>query len=160
MADDVLLQMITQNDQKHEDAHKRLRQSIREVEERLESNFEYLRDGHLAVKSRMDAAEQHALQPIDASKLVLSTKVVVGIVATAIALAAGMWASTAGVRSDVRDILTRMEAQKTATESTAKLQEVQLQSVKIAVDEMRRRQELQQYEISQLKEAILQRRER
>lgn len=122
MADDVLLGMITQNDAKHEDGHRRLRQSLRELEERLESNFQYLKDGHLAAKARLDVLEDHTKQPVDAARLVMTPRVVLGIVTVTIAIAGGLWASTAGLRSDVRDILTRMDAQRTTYEATAKLQ--------------------------------------
>lgn len=151
----VLLQMVSQNDQKHDDAHKRLRVSFRELEDRIESNFEYLRDGFMANRARMDALEKQAGMPVDVTKLVLTPRVVVAIVVASLTLAGGIWASTAGLRSDVRDILTRMEAQTATYESVAKLQEVQSNALKTAVDDMKRRQELQQYEIQQLKEVIL-----
>lgn len=152
-----LLQMITQNDQKHDEGHRRLRQALRDLEERVESNFAYLKDGFLANKSRLDTMDKLSTLPVDAAKLVLTPRVVVAIVAAAITLAGGIWASTAGLRSDVRDILTRMDAQKATYESSMKLQEVQSAALKTSVDDMKRRQELQQYEIQQLKEAILRR---
>lgn len=155
MADDVLLQMITQNDDKHEKAHRRLRESLTELAEKVESNYQYLKDGHTADKSRIDAMEKQLGLPIDTARLALTPRVVFTIVTICIALAGGIWSSTSGLRSDVRDILTRMDAQKTAQEATIKLQELQSKTLQTAIDDMKRRQELQQYEIQQLKEVIL-----
>lgn len=97
----------------------------------------------------------------DASKLSFPLQLVIGIVAAF----GAMWASTYGLRSDVRDILTRMEGQAAIAAEQAKLQEQRaiaeskLQderagAMKEAVADMRRRQELQQYEIQQLSKTI------
>lgn len=68
---------------------------------------------------------------------------VAAIVAAFLAIAGTMWA----LRSDVRDILTRMELQ-------AKLQEERASSMRESLEAMKRRQELQQYELQALKQAI------
>lgn len=147
-----LLQMIELNDQKHDDAHKRLRTDLRELETQVNAGFQSLREGYSANVNKIEAL---AAKPLDATKLVLAPRVVVSIVACSIGLAGAVWASTAGLRSDMRDILTRMEAQKQASEAAGRLQEVQTSAIKTSVDEMKRRQELQQYEIQNLKEVIL-----
>lgn len=139
--DDGLLQMIEQNDDKHEEAHRRLRQDLDKLEEQVNKGLQSLRDGFNANKSRIETVEQ---KPIDATKLVLSTPVVVTIVVIALGIAAGVW----GIRSSMQQLADKLE-------SSAKLQDVQNTALKTSVDEMRRRQELQQYEIQGLKEAIL-----
>ena len=149
---DGLLELLDQTDQKHEDAHKRLRSDFRLLEERVDDAFKLLNEGHLANKQRITEV---ANTPIDPSKVMFTPKIVGSIVGTALLVSGSMWAFNTGMRSDVRDILTRMEAQKTAIEQAVKLQDVQTASIKTSVDEMRRRQELQQMQIAELKESII-----
>jgi len=147
-----LLQMIDQNDEKHDDAHKRLRTDLDRFEGQMQAALNEIRERQSEIRAKVEEA---AGRPIDAMKLVLTPRVVMSIVASALVVAGTMWASTLGLRSDVRDILTRMEAQKSANEAAVKLQEIQANSLRNAVDDMKRRQELQQYEIQALKEVIL-----
>lgn len=67
----------------------------------------------------------------------------------------GMWTITSGLRSDVRDILTHMTMQRQIDESQAKIQEERANAMRESIDAMKRRQELQQYEIQGLKELML-----
>lgn len=150
-----LLQMVQQNDDKHDDAHGRLRRDLRELEHQLTAGFQSLREADGKLQAAID-------KPLDPAKVMLAPRLVVAIVAGVLGVAGGMWATTSGLRSDVRDILTRMEAQSTAmdsqsraSEALGKLQEVQQAAIRQSIDEMKRRQELQQYEIQGLKEVIL-----
>lgn len=149
---DSLLQMIGQNDEKHDAAHERLRYDLRALEAQVDAGFQALRASDATLLGDMKAM---AATPVDVAKLVLAPRLVASIVAAALLMAGGMWASTSGLRSDVRDILTRMEAQKTAGEAVAKVQEVQSITLRAAVDDLKRRQELQQSDIQVLKDAIL-----
>jgi hypothetical protein len=67
----------------------------------------------------------------------------------------GMWTITSGLRSDVRDILTHMTMQRQIDEGQAKIQEERANAMRESIDAMKRRQELQQYEIQGLKELML-----
>lgn len=82
-------------------------------------------------------------------------EIVAVIVSGFLAVSGGMWASTYGLRSDVRDILTRMDGQAKIAELNAKLQEQGLLTLRESIEAMKRRQELQQYEIQGLKEVVL-----
>lgn len=150
-----LWQAIAQTDEKHDAAHKRLREDIRELQaqhENLIASLSNLRDKQMENGNRIDNI---AKTPPNIENLIMSPKVLVSIVVFTITVIGSIWSSTSGLRSDVRDILTRMEAQKTAYDATSKLQEVQSNALKTAIDDMKRRQELQQYEIQGLKEAII-----
>ena len=148
----ALRQIIEPFDEKHDDAHKRLRQDLRDFKIQLDHGLQSMREE--IAKDRAEIASLKAT-PVDATNLILRGRVIVALVLTVVGICAGVWGSTAGLRSDVRDILTRIEAQKTAVDAATKLQEMQSTSLKVAIDEMKRRQELQQYEIQGLKEAIL-----
>lgn len=156
---DVLYQAMEQMDEKHDAAHKRLREDFRELEERMNDALQLIRDRQQENRERISKI---ADMPPNAEKLILNAKTIIAMVIFAVSITGGVWsansgvrAETSGLRSDVRDILTRMEAQKNAYDSIAKLQEVQSNTVKTAIDDMKRRQELQQYEIQNLKEVIL-----
>lgn len=150
-----LLQMVQQNDDKHEEAHERLRRDLRELEKQVSAGLQSSRDSDTALRILIE-------RPIDPGKVMLAPKLVVTIVLGVLSVAGAVWGLNSGMRSDVRDILTRMEAQRTtiesqskASEALGKLQEVQQSAIRNAIDEMKRRQELQQYEIQGLKEVIL-----
>jgi hypothetical protein len=83
----------------------------------------------------------------DASKLKFPLTLTVSLVVGALSMAGSFWFATSGIRSDVRDIKTRMEMQ-------AQLDGERQDNIRDALIDMKRRQELQQYEIQSLKEAI------
>lgn len=87
--------------------------------------------------------EQRGQRYTDGLRISFPLPYVFIIVGAFLAAAGGIWT----LRSDVRDILTRMELQ-------AKLQDERADSLRESVESMKRRQELQQYEIQGLKEAI------
>lgn len=97
----------------------------------------------------------HDRRSTDVSRLTFTPQIVAAIVISFLAVAGGMWTSTYGLRSDVRDILTRMESQVQVSELSMKLQEERAKTLSESIEAMRRRQELQQYEIQGLKEVIL-----
>lgn len=138
---DGLIQMVQQNDEKHDEAHRRLRQDFDKLEEQVNKGFESIRERITASESNIKSIEK---TPIDATKLVLSTPVVVTLVIMALGIAAAVW----GVRAGMEQLAEKME-------SAAKLQDMQNTALKTSMDDMRRRQELQQYEVQGLKEAVL-----
>jgi len=93
--------------------------------------------------------------PQDLSRLVMSPGVILTIVATIIAIVSGQLASTWGMRSDIRDIGTRMLSQSTVDETKQKLLEERAAALKSAVDGVAKKQELQQLEVQSLREAVL-----
>jgi len=150
-----LLQMIEQNDQKHDDAHKRLRQDFRELiaqHENLLSASQALRDRIIANENRLEKLKD---TPPNVENVIMTPRVLVAIVVFTITVVGGVWSSTYGLRSDVRDILTRMEAQKSALEAADKLADVQALQMKTAIEAMQRRIELFQYEQQSMKETLM-----
>ena len=148
----ALQQLIESTDEKHDEAHQRLRHDFRELKAQLDAGLNSVRADHAQTQTHIATMQA---TPVDAMKLMLPTRVVVAIVAGAVGIAGSIWISTSGLKADVRDILGQLERQKTAVEASSKLQEIQAASPKTAIDDMKRRQELQQYEIQSLKEAII-----
>lgn len=145
-------QAIDDHNAKHDTAHKRLREDFNKLEERMSDAMALLRDRQIENTARISRL---ADTPPNVETMIMTPKVLISVVVFVLTIAGSIWGSTSGLRSDVRDIITRMEAQKTAYDSAAKLQEVQSNALRVAVDDMKRRQELQQYEIQALKEVIL-----
>ncbi len=122
----ALQQQIEQNDEKHEDAHKRIRLDIRELERRVD-------DGEREHRKLVEKVTRMESTPTDVMKLQFTSRTVAVIVAGALGLASAQWALNASLRSDV---LRAIDGQSKVIES------------------MQRRQELQQFEIQRLSEAI------
>jgi len=156
---DGLLQMVEQNDDKHEAGHARLRRDFRELELQVDKGLQSLRDSHADLRQKIATME---IAPVDTGKLMMTPRMVVGIVALCISMAGTIWASNANVRaeqaatrSDVRDILTRMDAQKTASEAARELTNMQWSQLRSDVDEIKKQQKLQQLDNQDLREKIL-----
>ncbi len=133
-----LLQMVQQNDDKHEAGHHRLRQDFRRMEDRIEALERRDKDigGQL---TRLEST------PTDVTKLYFSPRVVVAVVGMSLALAGGQY----GLNQALRNELVK------AIETSSKIQDERAAALKTTIDSMQRRQELQQYDIQGLKEEIL-----
>jgi hypothetical protein len=83
----------------------------------------------------------------DATKLTFPLQVVLTLVAAVLAGTLGVYTVTYGLRSDVRDILTRIELSK-------QLQDQKMNSMQDAINDMKRRQELQQYELQEFQKTL------
>lgn len=157
-----IFKLIDDTDLKHTDAHKRIREDISKLEERVEDAFRLLSDRQIAVGAQV---QDLVRTPVDMTKLVATPKIIVGIVATILTVFGGVWAVTSDLRSDVRDILTRMESEQRVTDANAKLLEVNNATINRALDanarEMKdsiaavtKRQELLQLQYAQLSEQM------
>jgi hypothetical protein len=87
----------------------------------------------------------------DASRLKFSWRDLVLVVSVAVSI----WTVTWSLRSDVRDILTRMEMETKLDIEKSRVLDERAAMLRESIDAMKRRQELQQYEIQALKEMIL-----
>lgn len=130
----AVLQLVHAHHSQAEEGHKRLRVDWREHEERLIELERLTRqtEGRLAAL---------IATPPDLAKTKLSAGTVVTIVFAVVGIIAGQLAATYGIRSDVRDNNTRMEERSNALKS--------------AVEAIARKQELQQIQIQELREAVL-----
>ncbi len=110
-------------------------------------------------------ANGHGRRTTDASKLSFPLQLVILIVTTAVTAALSVWGSQAGLRSDVRDIRTRMEAKVTSdAEANAlkeKLQAEQAQrsaeqaaALKLSIDSLFREIRMTQENVQNMREAV------
>lgn len=154
----AMVEMIDAVDTKHDDAHKRLRADLEAYQEECTAKLEHLRDIVLANQNKLAELEQ---RPIDAAKLVATPRVVIGIVGIAVSVFGGAYAAGAGIRSDVsmlrsdvRDISTRMQAQHDVSEANANAQRSTTSDLQRAIDEIRKEQAQQNNDIQKLNDAV------
>lgn len=146
-----LEQIVEQNDEKHSEAHKRLRTDLQDLKATVESNFRHFEDQNTLIRSSLRAMETQVALPIDATKLVLSTRAILAVASAAVVIAGSYW-----------NLSTKLDAQQRATEASAKLQEVQMKvlgdaaaDAKSTAADAKRQYELLRYEFQSLKETVL-----
>lgn len=91
----------------------------------------------------------------DATGLRFPLQLVIFIASTCVTVAVTIWSSQAGMQARLGNIQTQMEWAAKLQAAENKAQEDRATAIREAVQDMKRRQELQQYEIQGLKEAIL-----
>lgn len=131
---ELLLQRIEQLEASRDDSSRRLHLEIDDLRRRLD-----------AWPQRDIAVENIRFPP----------RVVVGIVASVLTIALGMYASTYGLRSDVRDILTTMASQKELADRDRRDLDRQYETLSKAIDTIDKQQKLQALETQTLKEMVL-----
>lgn len=90
----------------------------------------------------------------DASRLSFPLQLVIVIIGGIIATTGAFWVSTSALRSDVRDILTRMSMQADIDKTNAHLQDERAKSVGDAIGELKRQQQMQYYDLQDLKRDV------
>ena len=97
----------------------------------------------------------------DASRLTFPIQMVLLIAASAVSATASVWAMNTTQRDQMGTlstsmsvIIAKMDAQKQLEEEKARLQDERLGSMREALNDMKRRVELQQYEVQRLNETI------
>lgn len=111
------------------------------------------------LKARMMAVEQG---PVEATRLMLTGRGIVALVLGILAIWTGQFVSTAGVKEEIRAVATAQNAQQKAAEAAAKLQDVQMATLRDAAADAKstaadakRQYELLRYEFQSLKETVI-----
>jgi len=144
----AVFQLVRSNHEQAEQGHKRLRDDYRELEVRMDAAEALLSEHTFAIGALKTASP-------DLSRMTLSPGIVIGIVTAIVSIVGGQVASTWGLRSDIRDINTHMNAQADTDKSLRTLQDERAVGLRNAVDEINKKQEQQQLEIQSLRETIL-----
>ncbi len=132
----VILQMVQQNDDKHEAGHTRLRLDYREIEKRVFALERAYTDTALEftrIKVKSDA-------PIDGMQIKLSVRQWAAITMGILAVAGAAWSSAAWVKSDVQALRGEFALETRLTDERN-------QSMMKSIDDLRKRQELLEIEV-------------
>lgn len=148
------IQRVDDSDKIHEAGHKRLREDLEKLVMRVST-----------IESQLPNLERRATileQPVDVSKLRIQTRDVIGIVVVCLTIASSVWASTSGLRtdnqalrSDVRDIITRMQAQSNSSAAETKLQDERMANMQRAINDVKAQQTMQDLQIRSLRELVV-----
>ncbi len=139
----VVLQMVQQNDEKHEAGHTRLRLDQREMERRvmaLERAYTDYALDFARLKTKSEA-------PIDGTEIRLSTKQWAAVTIAILGMAGAAWSSAAWVKSDITVLRTDMIV-------STKLQEERAGTTKTALDKLDAKSTLQQMKIDEITTAL------
>lgn len=141
--------MLQQNDEKHEDAHRRLRVDHRELEDRHEA----LKVKCMALEARMDVSQQAfrdaVAAPIDVGKIVFAPKTVLAIVCLAVSIVGANWLSN----QPIREGLTVLQTQMTAN---TRIEDERAKNTKDAIDGLTKAMEMRRLEIQQVGNSVQQ----
>lgn len=141
----ALLQMVQQNDEKHDKCHGRLRDDFRDMESRLNA-LEGTQSAMSVRLSQTDARiNQIGERRTDAGDLSYSSKTMIGIVSICVALAAGQWKLNSALEASV----------KAAIQENSKIQDERYQSTREWQAKSDREQQMQKYELQALKEMVI-----
>ncbi len=147
----VVLQMVQQNDDKHEKGHSRLRDDYRELEKRvmaLERAYTETVLDFTRTKAEVNA-ERRA--PIDVGKIVFNPRMMLAVVGLALSTVTGNsfvnWWMGTPIRQDIAAMRTDMIA-------NAKVQDERASSNKLTLDKLERNGTLQQMKIDEITTAL------
>ena len=146
----LLLQMLQQNDEKHEAAHARIRHDHRELESKhdglekqvtrldllMTEQVRYLEDFKAAMKTAQEA-------PIDIGKIVFNPKMVLAIVGAVLAVVSGNYFTNAPLRDKIESVSERV----LLIQADITKQNERAAAVQAAVDDLKRQMEMRRLEI-------------
>src|SRR5262245_16081880 len=121
-------ELLEQIDEKHTAGHKRVRDTLVEVQDQVENNFQHFATKLESLRTRIEVVEAQTARP-DASKLTLTTYQITGVVGAALVIAASYWTMTARVAA----LESKIIAQEDKAAQTAKVQDAQYQQLRDAV---------------------------
>ncbi len=91
---------------------------------------------------------------VNAAGLTFPLQLVLAIVVTALSVGGGIWATNSGMRSDVRDILTRMDYQAKLEDERGRSQDLQRQAMSESIKELRGQVKLLELQYQQIQLAL------
>jgi hypothetical protein len=141
--------MLQQNDDKHEDAHRRLRTDIRIGEAERDALTLRVQALEAMLAQTRQIVTDNKEQPIDIGKIVFDPKMVVAIVGLAVAIVGGNWF----INQPIRDGLTVLQGQ---VSGNTKLEDERAKVFKEAVDGLTRQMEMRRLEIQQVSNSVQQ----
>jgi len=143
-----LADRIEQVEQEREESSRRLHIEIEELKRRVESLTMLQSAGEVRLK-------HVETTPLDVEKIWFAPRIVIAIVAACVSIVVGMYVVNSGIRSDVRDILTRQEQRDQMEVVNRKLADQQSETISKQVDVIDKAVKLQALEIQSLKEMVL-----
>ena len=136
----VVLQMVQQNDEKHEAGHHRLRGDYRELEKRVMALERAYTDAVLDFTKTKTALDEKAKAGVDIVKIRMSLPLAGSIIVAVVIMLTGAYSSAAWVKSDVQALRGEFALE-------TRLNDERNQAMTKSIDELRKRQELVELEL-------------
>lgn len=141
---DVLLEMLRQSDEKHDEAHSRLRRTLTDIADRVDAAE--LRQANASLEQeRIKAA---LAQPPDLTRSVLPTRLWVTVLLSTLAIVVSMIWAASSVKSDVRD-------QATIAAAEARLNDERVASLRLALDDLKKDAAMQRVQTESLTKLVI-----
>lgn len=158
----AIVELVDANDQKHDEAHGRLRTDLRACEARLESNYTYFRERLDAMSGRVERVDTlmqaNAQAPVNIDKLFLSPRVLLTLACSLVfgvgSVSGVFWATTSGMKTDIAELKAALAVKQAKDDSRADVQDARDKALSNDVGDMKRQLQLEQYEIQNLKELL------
>lgn len=144
----AVMELVQRNHQDAEDGHSRLRGDVRDIESRLDS----MEKAHAALRHRFERLE---MQPVDLDKLKIPPSMIATIIGVCLLVVGANYALDRGLKADIADISNRLTLQQQNDVSYQKLVEERSSGLRDAMSDIKKKQELQQIQIGELKDMIL-----
>lgn len=148
-SDSAWAQMLQQNDEKHEDAHRRLRGDHRELDAKYEAVKLRMAALEGAIEQLKSALHDARTAPIDVGLIVFNPKMVVAVVCLAVSIVGANWLSN----QPIRDGLTVLQTQMTAN---TRIEDERAKNTKDAIDALTKAMEMRRLEIQQVGNSVQQ----
>ncbi len=116
----VILQMVQQNDEKHEAGHKRLRSDYRELENDVETLTKKLAD----MDRLLEKLSQAQTAPVDVGQIVFNPRMVLAIVGLVVSILGGTWFINQPIMSRLDKFEERMSSQRDVIDGLTKAMEM------------------------------------
>ena len=118
-------------------AHTRLRQDLTGAETKIEANYRFFNDMLTLLRAKIATLEAQAERPVDATKLVLSTRAIIAVVMGALAIAASYW-----------NLSTKLDAQE-------RLRDLQIAQIQKSIENTSKAYELLRLDLQALQQSVI-----
>jgi len=139
--------MIQANDDKHEDAHSRIRGDYRDLEKRVMSLERAYTDTLLDFTRTKTALDERAKAPLDVLRIGMTLKLGISLAGAVATIIIGAYSSAAWVKSDITEIRNELNV-------STRLQEERAGTTKTALDKLDAASRLQQMKIDEITTAL------
>jgi hypothetical protein len=143
----IVLQMVQQNDDKHEKGHARLRDDWRDLEQRVMALERAYTDALLDFTRTKTALEEKAKAPVEITRIRLSLQLAIALIVAVLTMAGAAWSSAAWVKSDVQAMRVDVTSLRGEFALETRLNDERNQAMLKSIEELRKRQELVELEI-------------
>lgn len=142
----AIVEHVDALDQQQREAHERIRNDLRQLEVRVESNYSYFRERAEANASRVERlaglVESQTNAPVNLDRLLFTPKLVITIVVSLLSIYGFFLAATGGLKTDIAEIKSTMVVRQVEDKARAETQDVRDKALQNDINELRKQVQL------------------